>query len=409
MLMHCSVRAIQATSFESVECIAKRDFVQVYSVGTMQDSQKIQSSCYIRGCKHDLESSAEHIFPRSIGGRQTIRGILCRRHNNALGHEIDAGFAKAFRAFTVAVGIVPSGSGSLPWTDIKTPNRDYRMFADGRIQMARPKIKVSKDYASKMASLSIEASDEGALRAYLRGFQKKYPQINVDTAMEKAYKLPLLQGENQLRMEFPFPSAEVYRAASKCLCNVWGFYEKPFGTISALIGYVGGEEGTDVTPYYEGEIILQKPKTALLNSAVIVGDESSGKLIGYIEILDAFRLIVPMSFSYEGPQLALRYSEDCFTGEAYQIAGLDELNVDALLRFKDYGRPIGHNPLRQIQNAMQRYNLSVRAHFCAAAAERAAAQDYLKNQDEARYWQVFAAELSDQFIKWVGNRRIDNH
>lgn len=351
--------------------------------------------CYLPLSDHSAQPSGEHIFPESIGGILQARGLLCQKHNNELGHSIDAVLSRAFLPYCVLLGLRGKNDDSKRSFQMEIAGRTVKFFSDGRTTLAHPEFQQVIDPTTGKSQIKIEAPDEEYLHLLMEQFKKKRPDLNMQEAQIESYPVSLEPDGKPSRIEIPFFDQSIHRSLCKTIANLWMLRRAESEPIDPLIKFILNEHSLPIAPYYESDVIIDKPDHDILNSVVIHGSQEHKKLIGYIEVLDAFRFIVLIQADYTGPDLCLRLSENVTSD-----APVDRVRVNTapLLAFANYEINSDQLNLEAISKAFSRlsYAIKQRAEFNRIFnhAMQCAMAEYERSKNFSKFIAVMSEKLA---------------
>ncbi|TGL55686.1 HNH endonuclease [Leptospira wolffii] len=355
--------------------------------------------CYLPGDDHSNDSSDEHIFPQSIGGIFKVRGLLCAKHNNEFGHTIDSALEKALRPYCVLLGLDSSIEIGGKYFESEIAGRKIRTDSNGRTTIAKPKFEKETDTLTGKTQIRIEAPNEEYLKKMLAQLTKKDPGLKEKITKGEKYKIELDIRDSQPKIEIPFFNVGLHKSIFKTLANYWIYKGGSREHIEMLLKAISGISTVPTSPYYGGpEIITGKPKHYILNSLVIVGSEKHQKLVGYVELLDAFRFIVQLQSPYIGPDIKYNYPE-----MVIGAGSIDDLTIDynALLNFTNYDIAAGQIDNKSVSAAFNKlyFNMMQISEFNKAfnSSYEAALTEYNRTKNLNDFINVLSHKLVEQY------------
>ncbi|PJZ68029.1 hypothetical protein CH373_18205 [Leptospira perolatii] len=356
--------------------------------------------CYLPGDEHSHDSSYEHIFPESIGGRLKVRGLLCAKHNNIFGYTIDSGLEKALRPYCVLLGLTQLAGHDPKYFELEVGERKIRIDSNGGKRISQPKFEKRLDPITGKTEIKIEAPDDEYLEVLLKQFAKKNPKLNIDVNQVEKLKIELDTKEYQPKIEIPFNNKNVYRSIYKTLVNYWIAKGQSVEYIYSLISALIDISPILTAPYYGTEILNGKVGPTIANSLVIVGSQKHKRLIGYVELLDAFRFIIQINSEYLGPDIELSLFENVLSDEV-----LDNLTVnsEALFTFEHYNQSIKQPDSNVFKGNFDRlyFNIVKISEFNGIlnSALDAAAAEYANTNDRKKYFDTLSSHLTESFVR----------
>lgn len=287
------------------------------------------STCAL--CDNKITSandSKEHIIPQSIGGREKVRGFICRACNNTTGETWDAKLASQYNWFSVALNIKRE-SGSPPSHHVQTVDgQGLLLHADGTTSPDKPvftKTKTPDGY-----QISVKARTMAEARKILKGIQREYPKTDVEKTLADA----VIEGtytEEPIKTLFQFGGELAGRSFVKtAVAMAFDIGIDPQECDFALC-YL---KNTAVTPAYAEfhlrDLVANRPPNQLFNSVTVSGNPTENRLTAYIEYFGVTRIVIHLSQTYTGPSVHKTYAFDPVTGQRIH------LDVDLNLSDEEY-------------------------------------------------------------------------
>lgn len=167
-----------------------------------------------RLCSNRPATSKEHIVLNSLGGKQTVNGLVCDTCNNERGKDIDAPLEESVRTFSILLRCMRGdGRPVAPLRGVTARNGGKVDLLHGGRPSKHRKPTVKKDENAEKTELAIEAnSTEEA--AYLLAHQMRRFGVtpeNLDTERFESHSAPA----GWLQLSFPFPTAQLARSVAK--------------------------------------------------------------------------------------------------------------------------------------------------------------------------------------------------
>lgn len=121
----------------------------------------------------DSTDSAEHLILNAIGGRCTVRGVLCRDCNSRAGALWDSELARQLAGLALLFGVERQDEAVTPPQKVQTSGgQSYWLHADGSMRLAKaPYQKVARLGGGFEIQLSPRSMSEA--RKILKGIAKK--------------------------------------------------------------------------------------------------------------------------------------------------------------------------------------------------------------------------------------------
>ena len=257
--------------------------------------------------------SSEHVIPNSIGGRLKVRGFICSVCNNGMGQTWDAVLASQLNWFSLALGTLRE-RGHAPAQAISTVDgTELRLQADGTMTRSEPYFRVTE--RDGIASFKIFARTPDEARQMMRGIKKKYPQFDLERALQNLVNKPFkVESPEQHRIEFGGPQAG--RSIVKTAL-AYSFY------IGILPSMCAAAVDTLRNPYddrgfahfYIVDLLVSRPASELFHIISIHGNSKTGELRAYIEFYGAMRFVVKLGNNFDAVGFTSTYSVNAQSGQ----------------------------------------------------------------------------------------------
>jgi hypothetical protein len=275
------------------------------------------SKCYI--CNKNIiakHSYDEHIILNALGGNLTSKSLICRPCAVSF-DKIDAALAESLNLFGLLLGITRK-RGTNPSILVSTIDTGEEIYLESGGKPVLPKksiIIINNLDNSEQPFLYIKAKDEAQLREALKGIKRKYSFLDVEEIVKSAVSQQMHISPVRIKILFDDKSL---RSVCKMAINFYMYHNGKRDLITHLIPYIKGEckKNKYVNYYYPDELIVTSNlKESFIHTLFIKGDPQEKILYGYIELYNAFRLIVLLSDSYEESFLQEAYSFDVISRE----------------------------------------------------------------------------------------------
>ena len=180
-------------------------------------------------------------------------------------------------------------------------------------------------------NVSINARSPEEAKRMLTGLKGKYPQINLDAALNAMVSKSTYL-DDPVKFSIPFAGPKAGRSLVKTalgLAVASGI--DPFSCKVARDYLIGGDEKACFGHYYEKDLLKDRPDGIVFHCVVVSGDPRTKQLLGYIEYFGALRIIVCLSNDYTGGYFNNTYAIDPISGKEI------DLEVDLTLSPEDVG------------------------------------------------------------------------
>lgn len=274
--------------------------------------------CYI--CKERLNkpnSSIEHIIPNALGGNLKSRNLICKSCNSRMGSEEDAVLAEQLNSIASMLDIKRDRGQPQP---IEVLNKDkiekYSvLLPGGKPEMTKPEIKVSDEVDEEgKRTINVIARDKKHAKSILKGLQHKY-NINDQYIEEILSNIEVKEKffKESLTFSTMYGGERAFKAVAKIALN---YYIYSGGNIKWVEDFIEKylSESYDILSritfiYLDGDVV-EKQRDEILHSILIIGDSGENMLYGYVELFNAYRVLILLNDSYEGSDLRFSYFFD---------------------------------------------------------------------------------------------------
>jgi len=261
--------------------------------------------CYV--CDDALNKdneTDEHIIINAIGGRLKSKKLLCRDCNSDFGAKIDTKLAKELNIFANMLMIRRDRGNPQEIIGTKeSTNEQYSIDYQGKINLTKPSVKDDGE------EISIVARNKKELRKILKGFIKKYPDLNVDELTTQA-EVKNERFKEKLHFQPQIGGKEIFQAVCKCAVNFYVDNINRQEEIKHLISYIKNEESLDVVNFCFTKNIYKLDNEEALHILHIVGDKKERILYAYIDYFNVCKYIVLLNDKYLGENISFSYCFD---------------------------------------------------------------------------------------------------
>ena len=275
------------------------------------------AKCYI--CKERLDksnSSIEHIIPNALGGNLKSRNLICKNCNSKMGLEEDAILAEQLNFIANMLDIRRDRGQPQPIeVEDKEKGKKYRLLPGGKPEMIKPEIEVvNKVDEEGQRKINVIARDKKQAKSVLKGLQRKY-NISKQQIEEILETIQIKEEyfKEDLSFKSMFGGEKALRAIAKIGLN---FYIYSGGNIKWIEDFIDNylDESFDILSrisfIYLNHDVVEKHEDEILHSILIIGDSDENMLYGYVELFNAYRGLILLNDSYEGPSLKFSYFFD---------------------------------------------------------------------------------------------------
>jgi hypothetical protein len=271
-------------------------------------------------CNQELtpdNDSREHIVPESIGGRRRVKGFLCIDCNSRAGEKWDSVTARQLNALCLLFAIQRQ-TGTVRTRPLKTESGQIvRLHADGHLSLPDTQPAITIDGSEVKIQAPRQTTAE--VRKMLRGLERRYPQLDVEQAMQNATEQRSYLSE-PVRETFNFGGHESGRSVVKSALAL---------AVDSGIKAPLCEEATECLRnegkapcfgyFYKRDLVRKRPSNRVFHCVAIKAEPSSQRLIGYVELFSLYRMVVCLSSRYTGDPLFRYYAIDPSTGQELDL------------------------------------------------------------------------------------------
>ena len=279
--------------------------------GAFNETSPTISKCYI--CNKDIiceDIYNEHIILNSLGGRLKSKSLICEPCSVSV-HKIDTALSKSLNLFGLLLDIKRDRKTN-PSIKVTRSDTGEEIFlhSGGKPGLTdKPLIKDKLDDNEQPFS-HVRTSNKSQMRKVLTGLKrKKYPSLNVEEKVNSA----VLQQEKipRVHTKILFGDQEL-RSVCKMAINFYMYHGGKRDLIAHLIPYIQNRCENQCVNYYYPDELIATPNLSgtFIHTLFIKGNPQEKLLYGYIELYNAFRLIVLLSDSYEETSFQEIYSFD---------------------------------------------------------------------------------------------------
>jgi hypothetical protein len=272
------------------------------------------SHCYVCGTEiNETNKTEEHILLNAIGGKLKSTTLLCKQCNSEFGEDIDSELAKQLNPICNMLNIKRDRGEPQPiQATIKTTGEHISLDPGGKPVMLKPKIEETKVNDGTIR-FSISARNEQQARQILKGFQRKYKNLDIDKVLATTEKRRTYL-DDQVTFSVVIGGEKAFRSICKTAVNFYIYDNGDRRNISHLLDYIKYGNGNNPLwyCYLDTEVINKQPKD-ILHSIVLVGNQAEKILYAYIELFNAIKFIVLLNDNYIG--------RDIYTSYCYDVIG----------------------------------------------------------------------------------------
>jgi hypothetical protein len=286
----------------------------------------MNSQCALCGVELTPDNdSAEHLITNSIGGKKKVKGVYCVPCNTSTGTLWDAELARQFQFLALQLGIVRDRGTASSGTFATVSGVPIRLHPDGTLSFPPAKPVVTKE--GNAVRIASRVRNRAEAERMLRGFQRTYPKLDVEAAMQTVAEETSYLSEPVIEVTaFGGPLAGRSAVKSALTLAVSAGVEPQ--SCNLALAYLKNEEGEPSFGFYSRrDLVTNRPQGRVFHCVAIEGDPASGRLIGYVEFFGVYRMVIVLSDCYTEPQVKAAYTIDPTTGA--------EMNLEVNLTFTE--------------------------------------------------------------------------
>ena len=254
--------------------------------------------------------SKEHILPNAIGGRRAVTRFICKGCNAKAGSEWDRALADQFKPICILLNI-DRQRGSVPSLRVQTTGGDtLQLHADGRVTAPHPT--VTKTRTGNQVSIRITARSMAEFKRTLRNMAKKYPQIEVDKALQNARMTRTFNRDPwMIRID---ARADAERSIIKSLVAMAAYHGIELESLEHAHQYLLSDGPPCFGWLNDVDVVVNRPPKLFFHGVFIKGDPETQQLLGYVEYFGHQRFAACLSSTYNGDPIDCGYAIDPVTG-----------------------------------------------------------------------------------------------
>lgn len=270
--------------------------------------KEIAIICY--ACQKELtkeNETEEHIILNALGGKLKSKKLICKSCNSKFGSDIDDKLSRQLQPISTLLN-VKRDRGKPQNVKAKHGSKEILIEPGGKMKLSRAYHEIDGNV------YHIEAPSIGETRKVLLGLKRKYPQIDIDKALENVETT--IDKNVNAKIEMNFGGYEISRAFCKMAVNFFIFHGGNPNDIQHLLPFIQGkEEEAEVYYFYPRNEIFNKGAEEILHSIILKGDKLRKQLYVLIELFNEFKMLVFLSRDYQGEDLYESYHYNLVTNE----------------------------------------------------------------------------------------------
>jgi hypothetical protein len=281
-----------------------------------------------------LNSSREHIILNACGGKLKSNLLLCKTCNSNFGDKFDNELAKDINPLSNLLKIKRDRGTPQKVNGLDTLNNiDYFLESSGDISLRKPLIK-EIDFENEDISkrrINIQAPNEKILKQTLNGLKRKYPDLNIEKALEE-FTYDEKAFDKELKIKMSIGGLKTFKSITKTAINFYMLKGGNRNEIKHLFEYLDGNKDIGIVWFHYPDNEVYKPeKNEVVHIIKIVGKKTEKILYAYVELFSTHCFLIKLNDNYSGKNLDLDYIFNVHSNEVkYELTKLD-LNRKELL------------------------------------------------------------------------------
>ena len=311
----------------------------------------LYNSPHCIGCGDPLtegNKSDAHIIPNALGGRLAPDDLICQACNGILDRAVDNALVKAFGGVQTLIGL-PRQRGKNPPIDLRTESgRRVRVEPNGDLMLSD--IQYDEKIERDRRVITIGAPTHKQVRQLLERAKKNNPELKDIDVNDIVSKLQpsAASVQERLLLRLDYSPVAIFGGV---MVAIWLFIahreRHALDDLQSLLGRLKNihEHGGMFRYLPEGLPGLQGPQVDYSNKIVVRSIPQTGEMIGYVELLGAFRIGGIYAASKELPSA---FIEHIYVHDPFEIKDRSaEFSIDPTVFEKVDWRTVGLGPVKQ--------------------------------------------------------------
>lgn len=293
----------------------------------------------------DETNSEEHIVADAIGGRKTVRTLICKDCNSRTGTDWDAEVSRQMEQMSLLFGVRRSRGDLRPSVLTTSSGKEVLYRHDGTMTPRHPTYSETPHEGGVNIQVSARSMTEA--RKMLKRIARKYPKLDVEAAIAQATRESVAMGE-PLTFSAPRGGVPFWRSAVKSMLAVMRLVSADAMACEHAVAFLlDSDQEPCVGYYYERDLVKDRPEGVPFHVVHVEGQ--GGVIIGYIEYFGFFRAVSLLSSSYDGMPFQATYAVDPRSGTELPINVELRLTKDEIREAYEWKR---YNP-ENLRRAME--------------------------------------------------------
>lgn len=294
------------------------------------------SSCY--RCKEKLtsnNSSVEHIIINACGGKLKSTELLCSECNRIFGEKFDSELAQTTNDLANLLLIKRERGNPQKIKGVSSESKKECYFEyGGDISMTKPDIDLIRLDSENISErkINVKVPNTKILQQTLSGLKRKYPNLDIKNALEKAKN-----NQERFNEAIEFKSSigghGVFKSILKTAINYHILKGGQRNEIEHLFPYLEGHVSMNVVwMHYPDSLIYTPIENEVTHIIKLVGNPTERCLYCYVELFNVHCFIVQLNKEYSGQEIDEDYIFNVHTHEVRSGKTNLKLSRDQLLK-----------------------------------------------------------------------------
>jgi hypothetical protein len=362
--------------------------------------------CYV--CEQyivDGNTYDEHIVLNAMGGRLHSKNLLCRQCA-PLFDKIDAQLAKHFNPIANLLNVRRHRGEPQP-IRAEVVNTGEEIFLDpgGKPRISKPTIDIKEDNGE--ASISLTAKNEKQAREVLKGLKRKFPNLDIEKALEQAVKSEF-QLDSEVHFSLEVTGDEIYRSVCKTAVNFYVYSRREYSYIKHLIPYLKGEHKLNCVQIYSPDYdffpnFLEKGK--VFHNLFVGGNSEERVLYAVVQFFSTFQFLILISDEYDGQNFFDFYFFDLIEVSEYRPGvEITHLPKNLILEILEEKLSASNHFQTCVKNLFKL--IARKQHFerLISQAIKNALERHLGEEDSQKFIQSVINEIMEAFLPLIAKQ-----
>ena len=277
----------------------------------------------------------EHIIPNAIGGREKIKGFICRACNSTSGDSWDKELAKQLNPLSLLFDIKRERGEVKPSKFTTTKGEKITLRANGTMTLGNSSCRQTPiegggtQFSGKTQTMS-QAKD------MLQNMKKKYPDLDIDS-ISGSLKENSIYCKDEIVFDIFFGGHEAGCSLIKSAV-AWAFKSGiSLEDCDEAIYYLKNPNAEKCFGYfYKSDLVKNRKKGVPIHCISVKGCSETKQLIAYIEYFGIYRIIIRLGSNYQGKDTISTYGINPMTGQTIDLKVDINLSDDEIRETHNY-------------------------------------------------------------------------